>query len=77
MLWTKDCGKIEGIKPGLNLGMGFGGLFLVSESIGLRADLLFQGYVINVFTVEPDSPNATISRNIEGTRFFVMAGVEL
>jgi hypothetical protein len=74
---ARDCGKIEGIKPGLNLGVGFGGLFAVSESIAFRADLLFQGYVINVFTLEPDSPNATISRNIEGTRLFVLAGVEL
>ena len=50
---------------------------VVGESIGLRADLLFQGYVINVFTVEPESPNATMSRNIEGTRLFVLAGIEL
>jgi hypothetical protein len=33
--------------------------------------------LINVFTLESDSPNVTISRNIEGTRFLVLAGVEL
>jgi hypothetical protein len=49
----------------------------VSESVALRADLLFQAYAINVFTLEPDSPNATISRSIGGTRFFVLAGIEL
>jgi len=72
-----DCGKIEGIKPGYNLGLGFGGLFALDESIAVRADVLFQAYVINLFTVEAESPHATISRSIEGTRFFVMAGVEL
>jgi hypothetical protein len=72
-----DCGKIEGMKPGLNLGVGFGGVFAVSESLALRADLLLQGYVINLFTLEPDTPDATLSRNIAGHRFFVLAGVEL
>jgi hypothetical protein len=72
-----DCGKIEGLKPGLNLGVGFGGLFLASESFGLRADLLFQAYAINVFTVESDSLDVSASRNIVGTRLFVLAGVEL
>jgi hypothetical protein len=74
---SSDCGKVEGIKPGLNLGVGFGGLVRPTESIGLRADVLFRGYVINVFALETDSPSAEISRNIRGTRFFVMAGVEL
>jgi hypothetical protein len=76
---ASNCESLGDARPGLNAGLGFGALFAVSDTVRLRADLLGQIYVVNLFTYEGTSPfggSTTVSRNVGGSRFFLLGGVE-
>ena len=72
---ASGCENIEGVKPGVNYGIGLG--VLTGGSVRFRGDLMFQGYIINVYSLEFDTPDATISNNLYGNRFFLLAGIEI
>jgi hypothetical protein len=73
-----NCDSITDARPGFNAGIGFGGLFAVSDSVRLRADLLAQFYVVNLYTYDSISSglSTTESGNVSGSRFFLFGGIE-
>src|SRR5262249_32169849 len=75
---STGCDSFGGPRPGFNAGLGFGALFAVSPSVRLRADLLAQFYVINLYTGESPSGfgGSQISRSLTGSRFYLKGGVE-
>jgi hypothetical protein len=75
---ASGCDSIGGPRPGFNIGLGFGALFGVGDSVRLRADLLAQYYVINLYTTTIDTSFGSFeaSRNVGGSRFFLLGGVE-
>jgi hypothetical protein len=78
-LGVSNCDSLGDPRPGLNAGLGFGALFAVSDTVRLRADLLGQFYIVNLYTYEGTSTfggSATLARNVAGSRFFLLGGVE-
>jgi hypothetical protein len=73
-----DCSSIGKARPGFNAGLGFGALFGVSEKVRLRADLLAQFYVVNLYTYTFDSfgLSTTVTENVAGSRFFLLGGID-
>lgn len=71
------CENMEGARPGFNFGIGAGMLFDVG-AVRLRADFMAQLYAINLYTLELSGGgfSGTISENLRGVRYFLMAGVE-
>jgi hypothetical protein len=72
----KNCGSLDGPRYGLNVGVGVGALFAVSDAIGLRADTLFEYYSIRLATLDAGSRDANFVENASGGRFMLFGGME-
>jgi hypothetical protein len=68
------CDSLEGARPGVQGGLGFGVMFAVSPNVRLRADAMYQFYSVNVYTLEGPGVDAAV--NFNGSRGFLMAGAE-
>jgi hypothetical protein len=75
---ASGCESVGGVRFGGNGGLGFGALFGVGESVRLRADLLAQLYVVNIYSAQLPSSigGGNVSRSVGGSRFFLKGGVE-
>ncbi len=73
-LGASGCDSLEGARPGLQVGVGVGAMFAVGPSVRLRADVMYQYYKINLYTVEALGDKAEV--NYSGSRGFLMAGAE-
>ena len=69
------CDTLDGARPGAQFGLGVGVMFAVSPSVRLRADVMYQYYTINLYTIEALGNKAAV--NLNGSRGFLMAGAEL
>lgn len=72
------CGDITGAHQGFNAGLGAGVLYAAGEHVRLRADLLYQAYVLNMQSLELTSGGSTtkISEDLVGARLIATVGVE-
>lgn len=68
------CDSLEGARPGVQFGIGFGAMFALGPNVRLRADAMYQYYKINLYTVESAGGDASV--DLTGGRGFLMAGVE-
>jgi hypothetical protein len=71
-----NCGSLDGPRYGLNVGVGVGALYAVSDVIGLRVDTLFEYYSIRLTTIEAGSRDASLTENVSGGRFMLFGGME-
>ena len=69
------CSNLDGPRYGLNMGIGAGGVFQVGDSIRLRADLMIQPYVINLYSLEADD-GTEVSEDLQGVRPYLLGGIE-
>ncbi len=68
------CDSLDGARPGAQGGLGFGVMFAVGPDVRLRVDTMYQFYSVNLYTVEGSYGDAAV--NLNGSRGFLMAGVE-
>ncbi len=72
-----NCDAFDGPHVGANFGLGGGVVFAVSESVRLRADLLIQGYAIQVYAWEAgNGVDAEVTEMLAGSRTYLLGGVE-
>jgi len=71
------CDNFDGPRVGFELGIGMGAVFALSHAVRLRADVMVQPYVINLYALEAKSGyDATLSVNLLGVRSYLLGGIE-
>lgn len=76
---TVSCSNYDNPHVGFNLGIGFGALFAIAPSIRLRADALYEYFSFPIGN-EEGSGNGydfKLTDTLSGSRFLLMAGVEI
>lgn len=71
------CDSIDGTHVGFTLGVGFGGMFGVSEHVRLRVEGLVDFHAIPIMRLNSNVGDAEVSETLMQNRFLLLAGVEL
>lgn len=73
------CDSIDSPHIGFNAGLGFGVLFATGSSVRLRIDTLLDYYSFGVedVTANTSSGSGQLTVSASGTRYFLLAGLEI
>lgn len=71
------CDSIDNPHMGYNLGLGFGVMFAAGPTVRFRVDTLYQYYSLSLYSLGVTGLNATESGSASGSRYFLLAGIEI
>ena len=71
-----NCDSLDGARVGIEFGLGFGGLFALSDTVRLRADGLAQLYSLRLYKLHDAAQDQDLSLTATGARFMLLGGME-